>query len=90
VWTRSCLNIVATSDEEDEAVTDLGIKVGAVMENGWRVVKSTMGIGAWTRTGVSTGNSCDSGTGESAMAPAVYSSARSLLLSEDIYERACW
>jgi hypothetical protein len=30
--------MAATSDEEEDAVTGLGIKVGAAEESGWRVV----------------------------------------------------
>jgi hypothetical protein len=76
--------MAATSDAEEVAETDRGTKAGEVTERGWRVVKSTIGIGCGIRTGVSMGNSWDSGTGESAMAPAVYSSARSWLPSEDM------
>jgi hypothetical protein len=55
VWTLSCLNIAVTSDADEEAVTGQGIKVGATALSFWRVLKSTMGMGEWTWTGVLTG-----------------------------------
>jgi hypothetical protein len=65
--------MAATSEAEDEAVTGRGTKASAVGERGLRVAKSTMGIGAWTVTGVLMGNSWECGMGESAIAPAEYS-----------------
>jgi hypothetical protein len=65
--------MVATSEAEDEAVIGRGTKVETTGERALRVVKSTMGMGAWTVTGVLTGNSCENGMGESAVAPAEYS-----------------
>jgi hypothetical protein len=72
VWTRSCQNMAATSEDEEEAVTGRGTKVEAMGERALRVVKSTTGMGAWIVTGVLTGNSCENGMGESAVAPAEY------------------
>jgi hypothetical protein len=65
--------MAATSEAEDEAVIGRGTKVEATGERALRVVKSTMGMGAWIVTGVLMGNSCKNGMGESAMAPAEYS-----------------
>jgi hypothetical protein len=76
--------MAATSEAEDEAVTGRGTKVEAAGERFLRVAKSTTGMGAWTVIGVLTESSCEKGTGESAMAPAGYSLARSLFPSEDI------
>jgi hypothetical protein len=76
--------MAAMSDADEEAVTGLGTKVGALAVRGQRVVKLTTGIGAWTVTGVLMGNSCESGMGESAVAPVGYSYASSSLPSEDI------
>jgi hypothetical protein len=70
--------MAAMSDADEEAVTGLGTKVGALAVRGQRVVKSTTGIG------VLMGNSCESGMGESAVAPVGYSYASSSLPSEDI------
>jgi hypothetical protein len=75
------------SEAEEDALTGLGLNTGATALRGWRVVKSMMGMG--TVMGVLMGFSWESGTGESAMAPAEYSKASSLLPSEDIEESAC-
>jgi hypothetical protein len=69
VWTLSCQNIAATSEAEEDAVTGLGLKTGAVTLSGWRVVKSMMGMG--THMGVLIGCSWENRMGESAMALAV-------------------
>jgi hypothetical protein len=82
VWTLSWRNMVATSEAEEDAVTGRGLKTGALVLRGCMVVKSTMGMGIVT--GVLMGCSCENGTGESAMAPAGYSAARSLWPSEDM------
>jgi hypothetical protein len=65
--------MAATSEDEEEAVTGQGTKVGAMGERALRVVKSTTGMGVWIVTGVLMGNSCENGMGESAVAPAEYS-----------------
>jgi hypothetical protein len=65
--------MAATSEAEEEAVTGRGTKVLAEGDRDLRVAKSTTGTGAWTVTGVLTGNSCECGMGESAIAPAEYS-----------------
>jgi hypothetical protein len=66
--------MAATSEAEEDAVTGLGTKVGAVGLRGRRVVKSmtVTGTGEWTATGVSMGCSWENGIGESAMALAGY------------------
>jgi hypothetical protein len=87
VWTRSPLNMAVTSEAEEDAVTGRGLKMGATALRGCMVVKSTMGMG--TETGVLMVFSCENGIGESAMAPAGYSYASSLLPSEDMQESAC-
>jgi hypothetical protein len=74
--------MAATSEAEEDAVTGLGLNTVALTLRGWRVVKSTMGMG--TVTGVLMGYSWESETGESAMAPVGYSCARSLSPLDDI------
>jgi hypothetical protein len=66
VWTLSCWNIAATSEAEEDAVTGLGLEMGAMGLRVHRVAKSTIGMG--TATGVSTVFVWENGIGESAMA----------------------
>jgi hypothetical protein len=56
--------MAVTSEAGEEAVTGRGTKVSAEGDRDLRVAKSTMGIGAWTVTGVLTGSSCEYGMGD--------------------------